>query len=316
MGLNPWDDGNVQSGDGWSSSWTIETGFLWAGGTPTKRDIWTEKWGDALDFGFNEWEDGNLNNSDGCSSTCEFETWYECKGSTPTSIDTWSKLFITPSLKSISSSNMIEITFNHTMRQVNITLDFLSISIIQDYPIIFSWSAYYSDNQTLSIRINSQTVLTGNENISIKFINYKIWRGPFGGCLTTNQLSTTAQNSLADSVAVASSISSFTQYSSYIGIAVTVALVLIGGGSLEMIWALINTLQIVSYLPLMTPFFPEPVRVMFIVLKFANMNFDFLSEAFYKLTSISILSTTQYNSLFTQNGIDTPLFLMDSKLLI
>ena len=311
MDLNPWDDGNFQSGDGCSSSWSIEAGFIWSGGSSTKKDIWTEKWGDSLDLHHNECEDGNLNDGDGWSSTCEFEKCYEWKGGDSTVVDTWSKLPITPIVKSVSTSNTVEIGFSHAMNKTEITLDDLSVSISYQYTISISWSAYYSNNQTLLINIDSQTVLTGEEKITIKFINYRVWRGPNGGCLTTDQLSATTQNSLADSVATANSISSFAQYSSYIGIAVTVALVLIGGGSLEMIWALLNTLQLISYLPLMTPFFPEPVRVMFEVLKFANMNFDFLSKAFYKITSLSILSSSQYSNLFTQNGIDTPLFLLN-----
>ena len=236
---------------------------------------------------------------------------YEWKGGNLTVVDAWSKLFITPTVKSVSTSNTVKIGFSHAMNKTETTLDNLSVSITYQYAISFSWSAYYSDNQTLLININPKTVLTGEEKITIKFINYKIWRGPYGGCLTTDLLTANTQNSLADSVAAANSISSFTRYSSYIGIIVTVILVLIGGGSLEMIWALLNTLQLISYLPLMTPFFPEPVRVMFEVLKFANMNFDFLSAMFYKLTSLTLLSTSQYSNLFTQNGIDTPLFLIN-----
>ena len=246
IGINPCDDGNIISGDGCSSTWNIETGFTWTGGNPTKKDTWSEIWGDGRDFGYNECEDGNIINGDGCSSTCEFEMCYECTGGTPISIDSWHKLYITPTINLISKSNKIEIGFNYTMRQVNINLDYLSISISQDYPIIFNWNAYYSNNQTLIINIDSQTVLTGTEKISINFINYKIWRGPYGGCLTTSQLSTNTKNSLADSVSAAQTVSIFAQYSSYVGILITVILVIIGGGSLEMIWALINALQLIK----------------------------------------------------------------------
>ena len=311
VGLNPWDDGNTKNDDGCSSSWVVETGFKWEGGSSTKRDTWTEIWGDGIDLGHNECEDGNLNNGDGCSSTCEFESCYEWKGGNSTSVDVWSKLYIIPSVKTISASNTIEIEFSHEMNKTDITLNDLSISIPYDYIIIFDWRAYYSNNKTLTININANTVLIGKEQIKIKLINYKIWRGPFGGCLTKDQLSVNAQNSLASSVEAASSISIFAQYSSYIGIIVAVSLVLIGGGSLEMIWALINTLQLISYLPLMTTYFPEPVRVMFQVLKFSNINFKFLSDVFYKITSLNAISAAQYSDLFTKNGIETPLFLIN-----
>lgn len=78
------------------------------------------------------------------------------------------------------------------------------------------------------------------------------------------------KSSLQGSVDQANAISGFAKFSAYIGIFVTLALIIIGGGSLEMIWALINTLQLIAYLPLMTPFFPEHVRVMFFLLQFTN----------------------------------------------
>ena len=30
-------------------SFVVETGFKWEGGSPTKRDTWTEIWGDGID---------------------------------------------------------------------------------------------------------------------------------------------------------------------------------------------------------------------------------------------------------------------------
>ena len=311
MYILPWDDGNTKNDDGCSSSWVVETGFKWEGGSPTKKDTWTEKWGDGINLGFNECDDGNTQDGDGCSTTCEIENCYECKGGTLSTLDSWSKLLITPSIKSISASNTIDISFNHVMNKTDITLNDLSISISYYYKILFTWTAYYSDNQTLTININSQTVLTGKELITIKFINYKVWRGPNGGCLTTNQLSVTAQNLLVDFEAISNTMSGFTMYTSFLGIFVTVILVFIGGESLEMIWALFNTFQLISYLPLMTPYFPEPVRIMFQVLKFTNMNFDIFASIFNSVVSVSLFSSDQYSNQFTENGIETPLFLVN-----
>ena len=309
IGINPWDDGNNKSGDGWSSTWSIETGFKWTGGSITKIDTCTEIWGDGKNLGYNECDDGNIEDGDGWSATWEYEMYYEWVNGT-TSVNKWSKLYITPTINSISSSNTIVIGFNHTMKQVNITFDYLSVSIAYDYTIIFSWSAYYLNESTLEIRINSQTVLTGNEKINIKFINYKAWRGPNGGDLTTYSLSVNAQNSLIDVVSTAYSMSIFAQYLSYAGIIISFGLVLLGGKSLEMMWALINTLQLIFYLPLMTPFFPEPVRVMFQILKFANMNFKFLSDLFNERVAAN-LKASEYSELFTQNGIKSPLLILN-----
>ena len=116
-------------------------------------------------------------------------------------------------------------------------------------------------------------------------------------------------SSLAGSIESMNSYSVFAEFSAYIGILVAIALIIIGGGSLEMIWALINTMQLISYLPLMTPYFPEHVRIMFKLLKFSNCDFEFLSDTFNRVVSYSSGSSDPYSSLFTRNGFESPLFL-------
>ena len=90
-GVETWDDGNVNSGDGWSSTWTVETGFTWTGGSSTTNDNWTEICGDGIRLNTNStyWDDGNTKNGDGCSSTCNIESGYACKGGSATSKDIW-----------------------------------------------------------------------------------------------------------------------------------------------------------------------------------------------------------------------------------
>ena len=66
-----WDDGNKISGDGWSSSWSVETGFIWSGGSNVGKDTW-EICGDGIkSFLTNNYcDDGNTLNNDGWSSIC------------------------------------------------------------------------------------------------------------------------------------------------------------------------------------------------------------------------------------------------------
>ena len=86
-----WDDANTVNGDGWNSSWTIEVGWNWSGGTPTTKDTWTEVWGDGKRFNsiLSYWDDGNTLNGDGCSSTCTIETGFTCTGGSSSAQDTW-----------------------------------------------------------------------------------------------------------------------------------------------------------------------------------------------------------------------------------
>ena len=90
-----WDDANIVGGDGWSSTWSVENGYTWSGGTSTASDVWSETWGDAKRFNIiaTYWDDGNTSNGDGCSSNWSIETGWICSGGTLTSPDSWSEIW-------------------------------------------------------------------------------------------------------------------------------------------------------------------------------------------------------------------------------
>ena len=108
-GSEKWDDGNTNNGDGCSSDWTsIESGWVWSGGTTTSKDTWTfctsgfyqndplnpTTWvthcGDNKRAGTEKWDDGNTNNGDGWLSDCStVEAGWVCSGGSPTTKDTW-----------------------------------------------------------------------------------------------------------------------------------------------------------------------------------------------------------------------------------
>ena len=89
-----WDDGNKDSGDGCNSSWTIETGWSWTGGTTNKADIWAEIWGDGKRFNSNTtyWDDGNKDSGDGCNSSWTIETGWSWNGGSDSSDDSWTEI--------------------------------------------------------------------------------------------------------------------------------------------------------------------------------------------------------------------------------
>ena len=83
------DDGGIVNGDGWSSTWTIQAGYIWTGGTPTTKDTWTTctaelypdtaksscvpQCGDGKRAGSEECDDGGVVSGDGWSSTWTIE---------------------------------------------------------------------------------------------------------------------------------------------------------------------------------------------------------------------------------------------------
>ena len=309
IGPTGWDDGNTLNGDGWSSTCHTEPGFTWSGGSSMTRDVCTEIWGDSKNYGGLECDDGNTTNGDGCSSTCEYETWYECTGGTPTSPDVWSKLQIAATIGTVAADNSVDISFNHTMLNATIGLNDLYVQIDASSSITFSWSAAYTNSTVLHLQTNVNQVLQGTEILHVKFINSKRFRGPHGGCVRPDMLNATMPNSLASSVQTASSASNPIKFITMIGILLIVGWLLLIGSSLELIWSLVNTLQLISYLPLMVPNYPQHVQIMFELLGFTNFDIEFISSFVKNTLHLDQISAPSYDSRFLDNGIGNSLFL-------
>ena len=83
-----WDDGNSGGDDGCNSTWQIERGYQWIGGSLTSPDTWTPVWGEGTRISPETWDDGNLINGDGWDSTWKVETYMWWTGGSKTSKDT------------------------------------------------------------------------------------------------------------------------------------------------------------------------------------------------------------------------------------
>ena len=107
------DDRNLKSGDGWSSSWKIESGWICSGGSVSTNDSWDEIWGDGKRFNKNSkyWDDGNLVDGDGCNSNCTVEWQYTCKGGNSTSKDIC-KYYYTATSQEISAALSNQVSAN------------------------------------------------------------------------------------------------------------------------------------------------------------------------------------------------------------
>ena len=87
-----WDGGNKISGDGCSSTCTIETGYSWSGGTISSVDTCSLIWGDGRRIAPETWDDQNAINGDGWSSTWTVETGFSWSGGSSTNKDTWTAI--------------------------------------------------------------------------------------------------------------------------------------------------------------------------------------------------------------------------------
>ena len=94
-GYENWEDGNTISGDGWNSSWVVETGWTWSGWSASQNDVCEEIWGDGKRFNSNTtyWDDGNTISGDGCSKDWQIEADWKCQGGNSTQRDSWDEIW-------------------------------------------------------------------------------------------------------------------------------------------------------------------------------------------------------------------------------
>ena len=174
------DDKNLNNRDGWSSTCHIETGYYWINGSPTSKSTWSEIWGDGLNFGKYEWDDGDLLNNNGWDSNWLFEKCYQCVGGSPTGKDTCSLYKIKTTVERSSNSEII-VKFDDSVNVGLINSTDISISITADYSVTNLWSAKFIDSKNLVISFSIPTVLTGSEVMTIKLLEWKKFRGKYGG---------------------------------------------------------------------------------------------------------------------------------------
>jgi len=118
-------------------------------------------------------------------------------------------------------------------------------------------------------------------------------------------------NSLLLVAESAESAKNFTMYFVLIGTLIGFGILYLSGISLEMVWSLLNTLQLISFLPLMVSFYPEHVKIMFSILEFSNMDIELFSNMFKKLAFIEKIETSAIDNSFSGFGMDSPLFLVN-----
>ena len=86
--VEQWDDGNVISGDGWSSSCNVEQGFSWTTNVLSNpQSSWSDVWGNGVRISSSGCDDGNNINGDGWDSNWNVELGYIWTGGTSTTPD-------------------------------------------------------------------------------------------------------------------------------------------------------------------------------------------------------------------------------------
>ena len=149
--------------------------------------------------------------------------------------------------------------------------------------------------------------MKSSDILYIKFINDQAIRGQFGGWIVPDSLSINLESSMSKDTIVSSILSKYAYYFTLGGVISGFSLLMFIGESFELIWSLVNTMQIISFLPLMISNYPEHVTILFEALQFLNMDFDILSNLFQRYFSIDS-DISNLSERFKSYGIESILF--------
>lgn len=308
-----WDDGNPYDGDGCATNCLVEAEYVCSDhdSDTFTPDICIKKCGNGLRTVDENWDDGNSFDYDGCSSNCDIEQGYLWSGGSPTTIDEWiENTFMPLAALTITQQNNLILTFNDTLFIVDIDSNDLYIRIygtLLEYE--FTWDAAYIDDKTVGVTMTYKNSFVGGntELIVVEFVdrNKFMSTNSFRGVNIETDLSgyLYAQSNQSNTGVLG-------QSAMYIFLA-SVLLALIssfGGNSPEMMWGLMNTLQILYFTSYVYVEFPKDLDAIFVFLGWANANNQYLSDITYLA-----LSSDKFNQDIVNDKIGEKSFYLNSS---
>ena len=291
-----WDDGNNSIGDGWNTLCKIENGFK-CDNFSNKPSFCYPHWGDgkrdSVLYG-EEWDDGNNMNLDGCDGNWKVEANFVW--SSLTGIDIWITKYSPPVVsKSSFDSSTLQITleFDQIMMIQNISDFDISVDIFgPNSPYSISWNTSF-DSKTFKVRFFSSPSLLGgvNEVLRLQIINVLKFKSEHQITILAPKLFTFTVPELPASESAKSGGSS-ASYMFILLMLMSIGVSILTGGSIELMWSLANTLQIMFYYGMLDLYYPPELLAMFSYTKYSNFDnpaFDFLKDnaftAYYFFTN-------------------------------
>jgi cysteine-rich repeat protein len=297
------DDGNEINGDGWSENCTVEDGYECDTGSPS---FWSELWGNGRIDGVEECDDLNSMDLDGCSKDWKKEFNYNCTYDPTLLRDVCVTAFFPPVIikNQINTfSNEIFFSFNDTMIGYNfssyeVELQFTGPSnsyatkwtgnFISDY--VFKLTFEVSPGivggwgEALTVYLSETTAFKSSEQIpinnSIEFNYY------FKEIKTPKSVETTGKSA---------------SYMFIITFALSLTASVLTGGSMELMWSLANTLQIVYIWGMLSLFYPPHLKMAFSYMNYANFDnplTSYMSDLLIRgIQIVSVPVSSQFETL-------------------
>ncbi|CAI2361767.1 unnamed protein product [Moneuplotes crassus] len=309
------DDNNNINGDGCDSNCNIETDYTCTH-SATSPSYCIHHCGNGVrDFG-EECDDNNSLSFDGCDNECKREFNYICNPD-GSGVDVCVSEHFPPIITTNSHNTQlkeISYTFNDTMKNVSFTEEDIGCE-------------FYGPSGDYTLQCNA--VLQSDTQIKLKYSVSPAIIGGAGEILVVKLLKITSFKSsnlipiateyeyrygfnTIEASEQAQAAGSGTSYTFIFSFAISLSISLLTGGSMELMWSLANTLQIVFILGLLNLYFPANLSAMFSYLKYSNFDnpvTEMLSS--FALESISIISAP-ISPGFEELGFSSTSFLINS----
>ncbi|CAI2358774.1 unnamed protein product [Moneuplotes crassus] len=308
-------DGNNLNGDGCDSNCKKEDNYTC---TNTVGDIsYCEKsCGNGVRENLEECDDKNSMSYDGCDSSCKLEFNYECKPDASGVDVCHSKYFPPIILKNAHNSQIQEITytFNDTMKNVSFTDEDIGCEFYgpsSDYTV--SCNAALESDSKLKIKYSISPPIIGGvgELLLVKFYKVESFKSENLIPISTSfeykyQFTTVEASEQAQATGEGAS------YTFVFSFGVSLVVSVLTGGSMELMWSLANTLQIVFILGLLNLYYPPNLSVIFSYLKYSNFD-NPVTQALssFAFKSINIIDSP-ISAEFEKLGFSSTNFLKNS----
>ena len=271
-----WDDGNLDPGDGWDPDCTIPSGFKWDqvnGGLSN----WYPNCGDNIRDSFpliEECDDGNNLNFDGCSFDWKIEPGYSCSYST--GVEICNTLFESPApLFAFYDQVLSKIIIEFDQQMKNQSLNESSIQLLIEGP-----NGPYSTVYTTSFISNKFIVdfvvtplLIGGigENVKLELKDISGFRSNESIPILTEQVFSYTVSAFPVSASTKSS-GQGASYTFILTIIGSLGVSILTGGSMELMWSLANTLQIIFFLGLLDLNYSSDLQNTFKIMGYSNFD--------------------------------------------
>ena len=306
-GTEEWEDGNDYTGDGCSNTCTIETGWTWSDIDSSSYTLseCIRTWGNGQLESDEQCDDGNNFDYDGWDYQCVIETGYTCTGGTSSTPDTCIETqFMPTATLSVTSKNDLILTFNDTM--INATIDNSDLYVQTYGPELnytFTWTAEYRDENSVYIdtSFTSQLVGEDTEEIVVEFINRDKFKSQNS---LRNVNPETELSGYLNPTYEESNTKTVGQTAMYVFL-FSLFITLIssfGDYSVEIMWGLMNTLQIIYYINFIYVVFPTDLETVFELLSWANADNEYLAMLTFVILPKENFNQDEVNGKFGEKS--------------